>query len=290
MKRLTNITFWENAYRKNTNEKSKHLFTGRGLKKFIPGSALKALSNVRNKFREDFSNILLWDILLPRFLFKEKNIKIIEIGSAPGTNLIYLKKKYSFDVYGVEYTDEGYNLNRENFEKNDIDDDKLIKNDFFSQQFQDKYKESFDTVCSFGFIEHFEDAELVIKHHCNLLKPGGILIITVPNFRGIHYYLTNFFDKSLIEVHNLKIMKRSNLEKIIKKINYVDIRYLNYYGMLAFNHYAYQNFRGIKNIISKFLLFTQRSFHFFFKLFFKKFQIESGIFSPYLLFVGCKKS
>jgi 2-polyprenyl-3-methyl-5-hydroxy-6-metoxy-1,4-benzoquinol methylase len=41
-------------------------------------------------------------------------------------------------------------------------------------------------VISFGFIEHFDNPENVIQKHLDLLKPGGILIVGVPNFTGIH--------------------------------------------------------------------------------------------------------
>lgn len=34
----------------------------------------------------------------------------------------------------------------------------------------------FDIVYSLGFVEHFEDLNIVIKKHTELLKPAGILL------------------------------------------------------------------------------------------------------------------
>jgi 2-polyprenyl-3-methyl-5-hydroxy-6-metoxy-1,4-benzoquinol methylase len=41
-------------------------------------------------------------------------------------------------------------------------------------------------LVSWGLIEHFTDTESVISAHVNLLKPGGILIVSIPNLRGFN--------------------------------------------------------------------------------------------------------
>jgi len=44
---------------------------------------------------------------------------------------------------------------------------------------------SFDIVFSMGFIEHFSDLDSIVGKHVELLKKHGILLLGVPNYRGI---------------------------------------------------------------------------------------------------------
>jgi SAM-dependent methyltransferase len=80
--------------------------------------------------------------------------------------------------------------------------------DFFSDECLRLYRESFDVVVSRGFIEHFEDPARVVDRHLELLKPGGLLIITIPNLRGVNHALTHLFHRELLPMHNLKIMSK----------------------------------------------------------------------------------
>ena len=47
----------------------------------------------------------------------------------------------------------------------------------------------FHIVYSLGFIEHFKELNIVVKKHTELLKPGGILLLGVPNLGGIYSFL-----------------------------------------------------------------------------------------------------
>ena len=86
----------------------------------------------------------------------------------------------------------------------------LIQEDFFSFDSDIKY----DIVCSFGFVEHFEDTEPVLRRHCHLVKPGGRLLITMPNFLGLNGLLHKWFDPENYNKHNLKAMDLNRLENI----------------------------------------------------------------------------
>ena len=68
----------------------------------------------------------------------------------------------------------------------------------------------YDVVCSFGFLEHFINWKEVLLKHANLVSNGGILVISVPNFRGIvqraiHFY----FNRENLLRHNLAAMDPS---------------------------------------------------------------------------------
>ena len=51
----------------------------------------------------------------------------------------------------------------------------------------------FDVVMSRGFIEHFDEPSSVVDRHLDLLKPGGLLVVSIPNLRGVNGLLTRFF-------------------------------------------------------------------------------------------------
>ena len=51
----------------------------------------------------------------------------------------------------------------------------------------------FDVVYSLGLIEHFADRHRIVENHARLVRPGGYLVLGVPNFRG----LTGWFMRTL---------------------------------------------------------------------------------------------
>jgi len=77
----------------------------------------------------------------------------------------------------------------------------------------------FDIVCSLGFIEHFDNPLSVVARHTDLLKPGGILMIGVPNLGGIYHLFLKHLSPSHDITHNLKIMDLKNWNEIERKLD-----------------------------------------------------------------------
>jgi SAM-dependent methyltransferase len=176
---------------------------------------------------------LLWGMLYPSHLPRERGAKVLEVGSAPGDHLINLKRVFGLDPYGVEYSPAGAHLNREVFAAGGVDPAQVIEADFFAAEFQTKYRESFDVVVSRGFIEHFDDVDDVLRKHLNLLKPGGRLFVMIPNLRGANYYLCRFFHKEVLDIHNLKIMERRTFSNLFEGKGLTP-RFSDYYGVFSF--------------------------------------------------------
>jgi 2-polyprenyl-3-methyl-5-hydroxy-6-metoxy-1,4-benzoquinol methylase len=61
-------------------------------------------------------------------------------------------------------------------------------------------------LVSWGPIEHFTDTESVISAHVNLLKPGGILIVSIPNLRGFNRWQVERWAADLLPLHNLSML------------------------------------------------------------------------------------
>jgi len=71
---------------------------------------------------------------------------------------------------------------------NEIRFNKIEKGDVL--EYMRTSDDRYDLVCSFGFIEHFENFLEIIALHDKILKQGGQLIITTPHFKGA---IQNFF-------------------------------------------------------------------------------------------------
>lgn len=102
-----------------------------------------------------------------------ENSKVLEIGSGRGQFLKLLQQKTAHA--------EGLELNEKAIEEiraNGLQVH-LMKIDEMEQQ--PGKKEYYDVVCSFQVYEHIENIGEVIRSSLNVLKPGGRLIISVPN-------------------------------------------------------------------------------------------------------------
>ncbi len=66
---------------------------------------------------------------------------------------------------------------------------------------------SYDVVMSFGFIEHFTDWSSVLQRHLSHLKPGGLMVVSCPNFRGsCQLALRRWLDPENLKRHNIDAM------------------------------------------------------------------------------------
>lgn len=150
----------------------------------------------------------------------------LEIGGFPGTFSTYLKKNKNYDVTLLDYFIDGNKLNEmaalNSLPKNSV---RAIEADFFEYNTDKKY----DFVMSNGFIEHFDDPAAVIERHASLLKDGGLLLLTLPNFLGLNGLVQKVFDKKNHQAHNLAAMDITRLKKMIGGSGLKDIE-ITYYG------------------------------------------------------------
>jgi len=151
--------------------------------------------------------------------------KLLEVGCAPGKWLAFMAKEFDLRPSGVEYSESGIKLTTENFRLLGLKPDQIIADDFF----QINPTHQFDVVMSLGFIEHFPDVDAVISLHLKWLKPGGVLILGVPNFRGIYLPIQHALDKSILAKHNLDIMNLEYFRGLAKRLSLTPV-FLEYIG------------------------------------------------------------
>lgn len=124
--------------------------------------------------------------------------KLLEIGCGNSSWLPYFSKQFGFDIYGIDYSEEGCDqaekiLKRENVEGT------IYCTDAFNPA-EDLYSE-FDVVTSFGVAEHFSDTASTLEAFSKFLKPGGLLITTIPNMSGLNGWLHKSMNRALYDIH-----------------------------------------------------------------------------------------
>ena len=172
--------------------------------------------------------------LFEKYLAPDPQKSVIEIGCAGGDFLCFLAKKYHYQAYGIDYSDE-IETTRALFAFNNLPEPALYKEDLFSWN----PKRQFDIVCSFGFVEHFLNLNEVIKKHADLVAPGGTLIMSMPHFAHLQYLFHWLIDRDNLKKHNTKIMNLRAIKKTFlhchpEPSRRVEIQYLNYYRTFGF--------------------------------------------------------
>ncbi|TAE37099.1 MAG: class I SAM-dependent methyltransferase [Sphingobacteriales bacterium] len=149
-------------------------------------------------------------------LIKQQSIKsAIELGGFPGYYSVFLRKYFDIDVTLFDYYIHPQIIENLLF-FNDLapSDIAIIEADLFTYQPQKTY----DMVCSFGLIEHFNNTENIIAKHLNYLSPGGTLLITLPNFKGINGWIQKTFDRYNYDKHFISCMDLDILSTTAQKL------------------------------------------------------------------------
>jgi len=153
MKRLTDVTFWEENW-----------------------WARQRPSRLRLYRDFDFETICLL-----RDMAGMGPARVLEVGAGNSRVLPYLRRRFRYDVIGTDFSLGGCRLLRANLALLG-EGGGVVCEDLFASSLR---AETFDLVYSSGLIEHFEDTRAVVAEHVLLLRPGGRLVLMVPNLQGL---------------------------------------------------------------------------------------------------------
>jgi len=291
-KLLDDENFWELYWDFRIDEYDRKIIEDdeKDFPKFIRNRSL--IKKLLGYWSRNYHDYILWEVIYKKFMPKTKGAKILEIGSAPGGHLVRLSKKWGFVPYGVEHSERGVDLNRKIFTSHNINPENVIHGDLFSDRFQKSYIEHFDIVISRGFVEDFPEADpsSIIKQHVNLLSEGGYLFVTIPNFKGIYSIWARVLDKELLKNANIDIMDKKEFAKLFNEKDLLTM-FCNYYGTLNCGDDRFSpsiKFAAMR-LLRAFCTFVQRIANVLFRVVLRDKGMESRLFSPYLIFVGCKK-
>lgn len=200
--------------------------------------------------------------------------RFLELGGFPGYYSVYFAK-----FHGCASTLVDYYIDRQIIERlcehNGVNGISVIEENIF------RYTpaEPFDTVLSFGLIEHFQDPDPIIRLHADFVRPGGYVIIGIPNFRGLNGLLQWFFDRKNLSAHNLRTMRVSLLRELFAAngLDVVRAGYYDHFGLALEKNPP----RGVA------LRFAVRAANALGTRLCRPF--ESRIFSPFLVVIGRKR-
>lgn len=186
-------------------------------------------------------------LLLLKYLNPDKKTSVLELGCFPGRYL-QVFGELGYAINGIDTTPRVKEDLPDYLKKCGFNTGVFIQGDALSHGFEKQY----GVVCSFGFIEHFEEWDLVIKRHASLLENKGLLILTVPNFRGFFQYFYHLvFDKPNLKRHNIASMNPSKWINTLEKegLN-CDVLFSGPFGKIDFWVDATPN-SGIKRFLLK---------------------------------------
>ena len=156
----------------------------------------------------------------------------LEIGCGTGLVLSSIRELYpKADIVGSELLIEGLY-----YASNRIHNAKLIQMD--ARRIH--YREAFDVIGSFDVLEHIEEDQLVISEIFKALKPGGGLVITVPQ----HPWLWSRTDELAGHVRRYKTRE---IEEKIKAAGFEVIKNTSFVSLLLPFMYVSRHFKKDKS-------------------------------------------
>lgn len=111
-------------------------------------------------------------------LFKKAGAKkVLDLGCGTGRHLVYLAKQ-SFDVYGIDIAKHGIKIAKDWLKKEGLKANLKIGDIYKKLPYKDNF---FDAIISIRTLHHgkIKDIRKLIKEMERILKPGGLIFITV---------------------------------------------------------------------------------------------------------------
>ena len=151
--------------------------------------------------------------LLKTFEPYRKNNKILDVGCGNGFFLETAKEE-GWEVYGTEFSEKAIEVLKE----------KAIKS-FKGELKQENFKvQMFDVITSFEVIEHINNPKEEIPKFYNLLRTGGLLYITTPNFNSISRNLLKEKWNIIGYPEHLTYYTPKTLKRLLVKNNFKKIK------------------------------------------------------------------
>ena len=162
-------------------------------------------------------SLLFMEILktFDKHLPNTKGLTILEIGGGQGEYLLYLSRHFGYKAFSLDYSRIGNEQTRDLFSNAGLEVE-LYERDLFSDNSD---LPRFDIVFSLGLIEHFDNPTLVVGKHLDLVKPGGILLLGVPNYGGIYRPVLKWLAPSVEQTHNMETMDMKNWKSFEDKLS-----------------------------------------------------------------------
>lgn len=271
---LTTATDWDTAHSGKHNHSflaplSEKLFGKRG-HRFIRAGGLPMH--------------ILREAILARHIPVRSDWNMLEIGCAPGQILAGLHRRFGYAPFGIDYSPEGIAQTLPVLAELGFDASHVVQADLFDDGYVATHRASFDVVCSFGVIEHFEQPALVVARHTALVRPGGFVVITIPNLTGLYLAACRVFNSAVIPKHNTAIMSLAAFKNCFKDARLEEC-FCGYVGPTT-SSLLNSPPRTLRKSILTAIQMAERPWQFLRLGLFGTRFVSSRWFSPYLVFVG----
>ena len=143
--------------------------------------------------------------LYDRHLPVGDDIRMMEVGCAPGQFMVYFHQRFKWQTDGVEYAEDAAVATRENLRLCQVPGT-IWTEDFL--KFQGP-PEGFDVVFSAGFLEHFEDPQAIVSRFAAMAN--RLVITTVPNLCGLNGLISRLMRPAVYRMHKHLPPKRLKL-------------------------------------------------------------------------------
>jgi len=236
--KLTKKRFWDQRSENNHRSTDHHKVREGMFRQFVDNARRRRGAQPG----QSYSDFAVYN-LLRSHLPVRPDWSVIEIGCAPGRNLVHLQHMFGYEPYGIEYSHPGVISTLQTFHEHGFNTANVIEADFFDQKFHSRFKGSFDVVFSTGFIEHFDPPCDVLGLHVNLLRSGGYLICIIPNLRGLFYPLIWLCAHDLVKMHNCNLMRKKVFSSVFEPLG-LDVEFCGYVGALQFYGQSFLKSKG----------------------------------------------
>lgn len=147
------------------------------------------------------------------------NSRVLEVGCAASNWLPFFGQGMGCELWGADYSRAGLALTQKNLGMFGLTA-QLLEGDFVTLPIE---KNSIDIVFTKGVIEHYKDPTPLFQKTIEVLKPGGVVLTMIPNFRGIWGSLLKWVNHPVYDVHVPfapeeldKFQKAVGLEPVVK--------------------------------------------------------------------------
>ena len=220
--RLSEAQYWEQVHGGGTS-RSRPAWK-RFVRRFLPQAWLAARKRRWERQQEEREQrglqehwlCQLIEVLLRPQLAGRTGLKALEIGSAPGRISLELWRRLGLVPWGLEYTQAGVAAQKALYRRFGLDEALVMPGDLMDAAWRQQHAEAYDLVSSYGFIEHFSDPQDVVRNHLELLRRGGVLVVTVPNLNETTWYgrLVRRFNPAVYAIHNTRVCTPEALESL----------------------------------------------------------------------------
>lgn len=144
--------------------------------------------------------------LLDEFEAYRSTNRILDVGCGIGYFLDEAKKR-GWEVYGTEYTDEAVQICTQkghSIEKGKLNPENY-ENGFF------------DVITSFEVLEHINNPQEEIQNFHSILRPGGLVYLTTPNFNSLLRYRLKSEYNVIVYPEHLSYYTPRTIHRLFKK-------------------------------------------------------------------------